>query len=134
MHSKFELKMKLIKKEFSSQAINRALFNLETYGYIDDEEFAKQFTLQNSKMSRKMISQKLLSKGVSKDIIDRVLGSTDAGDEFEKAIVVAEKYLKGKDKSQVRDKLYMSLARKGFENSTIKKVIKKLYDCDIDYC
>ncbi|MBQ8468543.1 MAG: RecX family transcriptional regulator [Clostridia bacterium] len=133
LHSKFELRMKLIKKEFSSRAIELALNRLEDYGYVNDKEFAKAFAAQNSKLSRQMISQKLSSKGVSKDIIAEVVCAADPENEFQKALTVAEKYLKGKDKDSVRDKLYISLARKGFDGQTIKNVINKLYNTDIDY-
>ena len=133
MHTKFELRMKLIKKEFSSRAISLALSRLEQYGYIDDAEFCRLFVGQNSKMSRQMMAQKLANKGVSKDIINSVLADVNTENEFDKAMLAAEKYLRGKDKTLVRDKLYISLARKGFDNTTIKKVIKNLYNEDLDY-
>jgi len=133
MHTKFELRMKLIKKEFSSRAISLALSRLEQYGYIDDAEFCRLFVSQNSKMSRQMMAQKLANKGVSKDIINSVLADVNTENEFDKAMLAAEKYLRGKDKTLVRDKLYISLARKGFDNTTIKKVIKNLYNEDLDY-
>ena len=69
MHSKRELFDKLVKKGYSKESINEAINKLEEYHFVDDALFAKQFLEQNGKLSKNMIKNKLLSKGVSFDIL-----------------------------------------------------------------
>lgn len=134
LHSKNELKLKLIKKGYSNDAIVLALSKLEDYGYINDQEFALLFVQSNAKQSKQMLRNKLLAKGVSSQIIDDTLSKMSDDDELESAIILAEKYLKNKRIEENRNKLYAFLARKGFSGSVIKSAIYKVahYDIDID--
>lgn len=133
LHSKDELKLKLIKKGFSKDAINLAINKLEDYGYINDAEFANLFVQSNSKLSKQMLKNKLSTKGISSQIIDDVISSISADDEFENAIRLAEKYLKNKNLDECKDKLYAFLARKGFSHSVIKQTILRVANVDVDF-
>lgn len=134
LHSKNELRLKLLKKGYSNDAILLALGKLEEYGYINDREFALLFVQSNAKQSKQMLRNKLLAKGVSSEIVDDVLLKLSDDDELENAIKLAEKYLKNKNFEENRNKLYAFLARKGFSNSVVKNAIYKVahYDIDLD--
>lgn len=132
VHSKQELKQKLVKKGFSVAAIDKAIEKLEEYGYVDDEEFAKLYAQSNQKLSKQMLKNKLIAKGVSKEIIQKIIEQC-SGNQNDLAYELAQKYLRGKDKQTCREKLYAFLQRKGFEYETIKQTIKTIYDVDLDF-
>lgn len=126
MHTAKELSDKLIKKGYQKQAVDEAIKKLKEYKYIDDGLFAKEFVSQNSKMSKRMIENKLFSKGVARDVIQSVLEVIDLDSEFEICRHQAEKYLRShkiQTKSDLQ-KLYASLARKGFSFDQIGKTCK----------
>ena len=80
LHTKHELKIKLCKRQYSKQAIELALQKLEEYGYINDASFADLFVEANSSLSKQMIINKLLEKGIDKDIIDAALCNVSLAD------------------------------------------------------
>lgn len=126
MHSKKELYDKLIKKGYEKQVVLKALEKLEEYHYVDDRLFAKQFVEQNKKYSTKMLENKLKQKGISSDIISENLGSDSDDLDLELCKKYAQKYAKSKDlKAEgAVQKMYASLARKGFSFDVIKKACK----------
>ena len=128
MHSKKELFDKLIKKGYEKTVVLKALEKLEEYHYVDDGLFARQFAEQNKKYSKKMLENKLKQKGISSEILIDVFGNFDDDAELELCKNMALKYAKGKDlKTQdVVQKMYVSLARKGFSFDVIKRACKAL--------
>ena len=128
MHSKKELYDKLVKKGYEKRVVMKAINKLEEYHYVDDELFAKQYAEQNKKYSKKMLENKLIQKGVSADIIHGIFSDDDNFQEMELCEKYAEKYIKSKDmkKEGSIQKLYASLARKGFSFDTIKKACKSI--------
>lgn len=128
MNSKKELITKLTNKGYSDEVCDRVVEKLEEYHYIDDVLFAKQFVSANNKLSKRNLKEKLILKGVSSDIILDVLENRSNDDEFELCLVQANKYLKRKKIDTYEDlaKLQASLARKGFDFDTIKRVCKSI--------
>ncbi len=123
MHTKKELFDKLVKKGYEKPVIEKAIEKLEDYHYIDDKLFAKQFALQNSAYSKRMIENKLKQKGVAKDIVQETSELRDENEEYELCKKQAEKYAKSKDlsKENAVQKMYASLIRKGFSFDNVKK-------------
>lgn len=136
MHSKKELYDKLIKKGYEKQVVLKALEKLEEYHYVDDKIFAKQYIEQNAKYSKKILENKLKQKGISSDIILENIGNDDNNSDLELCKIYAQKYAKSKDltKEGTVQKLYASLARKGFSFEIIKKACKLILNenCDED--
>lgn len=134
MYSKKSLIDKLLLKGFSKEVIDKVISKLEEYRYVDDELYAKQFVLHNSKKSKKQIRDKLQQKGVSREIITTVLEENRDGDEYEICLLQAQKYTKNKQIDTQKDlqKIYASLARKGFDFGTIKKAVKSVLNKDLD--
>ena len=128
MHSKKELFDKLVKKGYEKDIASKAIEKLEEYHYIDDSLFAKEFILQNSKLSKKMLENKLFSKGVANDIIQNELKEKSDDEEIELCETFAKKYIKSKDinKENGKQKMFASLMRKGFSFETIKKATKNI--------
>ncbi len=134
MHSKRELYEKLLKKGYEKRVIMTALDKLEEYHYVDDNLFAKLFIEQNKNYSKKMLENKLKQKGISPDIIFENFSSYEDNDEILLCKRQAEKYIKGKDisKDGAVQKLFASLARKGFSFDVIKKSTKEILSHDFD--
>lgn len=138
-HSKFELKRKLLLKGFESEVVLKAIAKLEEYGYISDEVFANEFVKSSGNLSKKMIEFKLKEKGIDKGIIERTTALVGRDLELESCEKETKKYLSGKNPADknLRQKLFASLARKGFDFDTIKAATKKLLcgadDDDIDF-
>ncbi len=132
MHSKKELFDKLVKKGYEKDIASKAIEKLEEYHYVDDFLFAKEFILQNNKLSKKMLENKLFFKGVSNGIIKELLQEKSDDEEIELCESFAKKYIKSKDitKDNGREKMFASLARKGFSFETIKKATKNLFDSE----
>lgn len=132
MHSKKEIFDKLCKKGFEQSVINKAIEKLEEYGYVDDFLFAKEYAEGTHKYSKKIKEQKLKQKGISSDIVSEILQDYDQNDEFELCKVQAQKYAKNKDISSKEgvQKLYASLARKGFDFDIIKKACFEILSDD----
>ena len=132
MHTKKELSDKLLKKGYTKEVIIEALRKLEDYGYVNDELFAKQFINENNKYSKKILSNKLRQKGIECDIIDKFL--SDKGQETEEYLCdkYVQKYLKSKkvNDSASKQKLYASIARRGFDFDLIKKTCEKYLNND----
>ncbi len=134
MYSKHELFDRLIKKGYEKVVIERAIEKLEEYHYVDDKLFAKQFSQSNQKVSKRILKGKLIQKGVSAEIIPEIMETRTAEDEYNLCLEQAKKYLKSKTINDIKDiqKLQASLARKGFDYDTIKKVCRETLKFDED--
>ncbi len=122
----------LKKKGFEKQTIEKCKEKLREYGLLDDEKFAKNYfdSLSASK-GKRAISQKLLQKGVSKEIVDELISGVDEDDEFEKALVLGEKFAKNREKTpKNKQKCLAHLVYKGYDYSVAKKVTDKVFGGD----
>ncbi len=137
MHTKKELYDKLLKKGFEKSVADKAVKKLEEYHYVDDALFARQYVGVYKKYSKKMLMCKLLEKGVSKDIIEEALVTREDEDELEACKKHAKAYIKGKDVSDKESvqKLFASLARRGYSFDIIKKATKSVLceDCEDEF-
>ncbi|MFW6283981.1 MAG: RecX family transcriptional regulator, partial [Desulfosalsimonas sp.] len=78
--SRAEITAYLEKKDFSGPAVQNAVSRLESYGYIDDEAFARMWIESRSRSRPKgefALRYELRQKGVNEAIIDRMLAGFD---------------------------------------------------------
>lgn len=123
------LKDYLKKKGFSIQTIEKSLQKLHDYGFVNDEKFAKNyFESLSSKNGRRVIANKLKQKGVSNEIVERLLDNVDEEQEILKAKMLAEKFVKNRDNSpKTKQKCLAHLIYKGYDYSVAQTVIKDLF-------
>lgn len=135
MYTERELRDKLRKKDFEIESINDALEKAKEYGYVNDSFFAKCFIEQRgipNKWGEKVIYQKLLQKGIDKDIINKNLKEFFSDeDEKENCYSLASKKIKtisgfSFDDRKTLDKLYRFLLSKGYSYELINTIIEKL--------
>ncbi|HFI0114665.1 TPA: recombination regulator RecX [Streptococcus suis] len=120
----------LAKYEISGAPAQKIVANLEEDKWIDDKAYVEAYIRQNGLSGDKgpaMLRQKLMTKGVSKSLIDGGLAEVDFSDLAGK---VAEKLLrKYQNKLPLRalqDKLVQGLMAKGFSYELAKQTIGQL--------
>lgn len=117
------LKDYLKKKGFDETVIRAAVQKLQEYGFLDDEKFAKNyFESLSATKGKRAIAIKLRQKGVSADIVEELISGVDEEDEFKKAVVLAEKFAKNRQKdAKLRQKTLSHLIYKGYDISVAQR-------------
>ena len=120
-HSCFELKRKLALRRYGPKAIAAVISRLVAEDYLNDERFGEQF-LDSLRKYKTFgfygIKAKLLSRGLDRDLADRLL----AGLTLEEEKKIAKKLLE-KKASGDWDKKVRSLSAKGFRTEVIRQTL-----------
>ena len=128
--SEKEIRNKLKSKRISIGNVDKIITTLSKLNFINDEQFAKLFLesfLIKKPMGRRLISMKLLEKGIKKDITEKVLTENyKEEDELVKCNELLNKYtkkVKAKNEIEKKRKCYQYLLSRGFENELVKEII-----------
>jgi len=121
---KRHIKPQTVDKEKTKVMIERVVVRLHEKGYINDEAFTKAWVSSrqlHKKHSLRKLQQELMVKGISQDIIDKVLQEKDI-DEKE---ILNEIIIKKRRQMKYHDdiKLMQYLLRQGFRYDDIKLAI-----------
>ncbi len=124
------LREKLRDGEYPEDCIEEAVAYVESYGYVDDLRYAKDFIVYNlERKSRTRIEQDLLRKGVSKDTINAVFEKLEEEgtkqDEMAmiKSLLEKKKYDAKIADIQEKQRIYAYLYRKGFHSEAISRAL-----------
>ena len=129
-YTRKQLEDKLEQGEYPTECISEAIAYVESYGYINDSRYARDFieyNLQNK--SRKRIETDLMRKGITKDVIRKAFEELeDLGVEQDELAMACEllskkKYCAKTATKQEQQKMYGFLYRKGFHSDTISKAL-----------
>lgn len=129
-YTRKQLEDKLVQGEYPAECISEAIAYVESYGYIDDRRYARDFieyNLQNK--SKKRIETDLMRKGIAKDVIHEAFESLeDLGVEQDELGMVCEllnkkNYCANTATQQEQQKMYGFLYRKGFRSDIISKAL-----------
>lgn len=122
-----QLREKLTMSEYPEQCIEDAIDYVKKFHYLDDERYAENFTrYKKDKMSRQQIKQKLMSKGVSKEIIVNAIDEEyDADESLHIRNILEKKHFSNEnaDEKEFR-RMYNYLLRRGFRGNDILKEMK----------
>ena len=130
-----ELRRLLIKKGEPEADVDAAIERLKASGILDDTNFARQLTRSKAigaGLSRRRIGQELTRRGVSRDVSDEAIEAVfeeEGIDEAESIDRVARKKLRmltKVDDATRRRRLYAFLARRGYDNDDIARVLQTL--------
>ncbi len=131
--SRFEVEQKLCDREFPPDIIASVLSHLEQFGYLNDEEFARQWAASRVRtrgFGRRRIEHELRSKGVSAGIIrETVAALLEEAPEAEVARREAEKKLRtlSRFEPEVRKRRIAGhLERKGFPSDVIMSIVRMI--------
>lgn len=112
---------------YPETAIARVMQRLHEAGYVNDGEFAAQFSA--SRLTRGMgsrrIRMELRKKGVDAETIDQTLSSLDQDEQLEGAIRMARKAAQGRDLGDRADrqKILAALARRGYDYQIARQAL-----------
>lgn len=133
-YSEKALRDKLVQGEYPSEIAEKAIAYVKSFGYIDDQRYAESFlrTYQGRKTLGKMKTE-LAGKGISKDIIDRVVVEFEekeeehTREEIELEMAVQLLMKKHYDSSiadaKEKQRMFGFLMRKGFSTDIVYKAL-----------
>lgn len=128
-YSQARLKQKLLQRGATNEHAEAIIDRLVDLKFLDDTRFARSIIRNEATYrhaSTRSIALKLRQKGVTATTVETELPqATDIPEEFERAHVQAERFLrrhKGEITFETKQKLSAFLFRKGFSMETIRKV------------
>lgn len=126
--SEKEIKDYFRRKKVHESMHSKLFDRLNHLELIDDEKFAKWWVEQRLAFRpkpKRVIRGELMMKGVSKDIINKVLGEEDIDEEKMARELVKKKAYKWKnlEEFELKQKMSQYLVQKGFSWEIVKKVV-----------
>jgi regulatory protein len=134
-----DLRRQLIRKGEPAEHVDAAIDRLRGAGFLDDAEFARQFTrskIAGPGFAKRRLEQELYRRGVARDVateaIDEVLedDTLDTGGTIERLARKKMRSLAKLDAAGRSRRLYAFLARRGYESEDIKRAIKAVEAAD----
>lgn len=119
-----QIREKLKANEYPDCCIEIAIAYAKSFHYLDDYRYACNFVRYHmEKYSRMQIKQKLLSKGISRDDIERAIEAEYISEEKEqiRALLQKKKFQGQTSNTPEFRKIYQFLLRRGFSSSDILK-------------
>lgn len=124
------LREKLRDGEYSETCIEEALAYVESYGYVDDMRYTRDFITYNlDRKSRTRIEQDLMRKGIRKDTVRAVFeeleeqGTVQDEAAMIRSLLNKKKYDAGTADGREKQRMYAFLYRKGFHSEAINKAL-----------
>lgn len=117
----------LVRKGIDKEQIGEVVSYLKRRKYLDDEEFAYWWLEQRNQFrprGRQLLKQELLQKGISREIIDRVLVKVDEKKLAKKLIVQQRPKYEKLPPFKAREKLISYLGRRGFSWQVILETLE----------
>ena len=116
------LNKKIFEKKLDKKYIDTITERLKEKGFLSDFRFAEWYVenrFVKKGVSRKRLKMELMKKGVSAEIIDEVLDSSERNDEEEILKIIAKKRAKYDD-----EKLTQYLCRQGFSYQLVNELVR----------
>jgi len=129
--SRHEAEQRLKQKGHRAEMIARLLDEAERRGWLNDEAFAKLWIadrLLGKPKSARALRRELLTKGLSKETIERALAKADLNEEELAWQLIQQRWPRyvGDEPSERERKLAAFLARRGFAPSLIRSTLHRL--------
>lgn len=129
-HTVAEIHRHLRSKRFDPVAIDQAIDRLRAQRYVDDEAFARWWVEQRERFKPRgdrALKSELLQKGVSRDVVDIVLGERAPDADVEQAKRALSRPLTRwatLPPAERKRKIHTYLAARGFDYGTIEEVMR----------
>ena len=125
-----QLVEKLRGDEYPEEIVQKALAYVESYGYVDDLRYAKDYIESTGgSRSKKRIFSDLLRKGISADLIEKAFEEAGEPDEETQIRLLMEKRgfdPEAADRSE-RDKMVRYLLGKGYAYEQIRRGLERFH-------
>lgn len=134
-YSRRELFDKL-KKDFPEDAAQASVTRCEELGLLDDGRFARRYSadlFHLKRLSKNGVRQKLIQKGIDRDLIDEVLAECDVDEEEQIKEIIERKYARALSDEKGRRRAFSALQRMGYSYSVIKSVMRAYTDTEEFY-
>jgi len=133
-HTEKGLYDKLIKAGFGKKASARVIARFSELGLIDDRKYAEYYAEKclDNNISKRETYQKLLLRGVPKDLAKEILSENETDENEQIAELLNKKYRTKLENPENVKKVYAALIRKGFSFSAVKDALKK-YSEELEY-
>ena len=138
LHSRAELRRKLMRREFGEAIVEGVLDQLARLGYLDDARFAKTKAMaaaEHKHHGRRRAFVELLKAGVKKDVAEAALEDVySQADSLGVARELARKKLASLKRLEpvvARRRLAGMLMRRGFDYETVRPVIDEVLGGEI---
>jgi regulatory protein len=139
-HSVYELKQKLLKKDFNESVVDAIISELIEMGYLNDKKFAEEFVdarIKSKADGIQKIKSQLYKRGISKGFIDDAIKKVSHESEdvildnvFKLARRKYDQIVSHKSleipKQKIREKLTLYLVNKGYSYSEIAKALNEI--------
>ncbi len=125
--TKRELTDRLLRLEFPEFIVDGAVSYVESYGYINDEEYVRRYMeYRAASKSRLQIRQELMQKGIPSELTEKLWDEY----EYQEEDILEEQMKKRiRQKGSITEdnfqKNYAYFARKGFSSNQILQLLKK---------
>ena len=122
-----QLRDKLGQNGYPEQCIDQAIDYVKSYHYVDDYRYATVYIrYHQEKESRQKLMQKLMTRGISREIINRALEEEFVADECVqiKELLKKRRYDPDNADEATRRKTAQFLMRKGFKSRDIFRVMR----------
>ena len=138
-YTEYQLRLKLREGSYPEACIEEAISYVKSFGYINDSTYAEAYIAETkSRFSRKAIFNKLVTKGIDKEIIEaaflKAYGDYDSGEEegFDEVAVIKQALIKkgytGEESYEAKQKLLGYFYRKGFMMDNVYKAMSEFKD------
>ena len=122
-----QLRDKLVQGGYPEQCINQAIDYVKSYHYVDDYRYATVYIrYHQEKESRQKLTQKLMMRGISRELIQQALEEEFVVDECAqiKELLRKRRYNPDNADEATRRKTAQFLMRKGFKSRDIFRVMR----------
>lgn len=122
-----QLRDKLVQGGYPEQCINQAIDYVKSYHYVDDYRYATVYIrYHQEKESRQKLTQKLMMRGISRELIQQALEEEFVVDECAqiKELLRKRRYDPDNADEETRRKTAQFLMRKGFKSRDIFRVMR----------
>ena len=125
-----------LRKDFGDEAAQAAVDRCTDLGLLDDRRFARRccadlFHLK--RLSKNGARQKLLQKGLDRELVDEVLAEFDVDEEEQIREIIKKKYGPALPEEKGRRRAFSGLLRMGYSYAAIKSVIREFTDTEEFY-
>lgn len=122
-----QLRDKLAQNGYPEQCISQAIDYVKSYHYVDDYRYATVYIrYHQEKESRQKLTQKLMTRGISREVIQQALEEEFVADECAqiKELLKKRRYDPDNADESTRRKTAQFLMRKGFKSRDIFRVMR----------
>lgn len=123
-----QLRDKLEQSKYPKQCIEQAIAYVKSYHYVDDYRYASVYIrYHQERESRQKLTQKLMMRGISREIITQAMEEEFVADECEqiKELLQKKGFNPEYTDEKTRRKMIQFLIRKGFKTRDIFRIIRQ---------